>query len=403
VVYLNLHGATAEIRVEDLAYEPPESAKDAYEVGARVTAAVKRLNDDLRIVELSVKALSPDPYIAFAKVKPEGSLVQVTVLRASKGALQLKLADGVRGYLAGRDFASYRVEDLSEAVDPGGVLQACILKHNLEKSEAQLSTHPFDLAMGTLRQDQTVQGTVQNTTKGTVVIEFNGGVTGIIRRGDFSHDPPDDLASAVTIGQTLSAKILEIDASKREVRLSTKALMPPAYDGFKASHTRGQVVSAKVTRTIQSFVFVKLAGGADGKIHVSDLAARRVGHPDEIVSIGQTIRVAIVDFEDDRRQVKLSLRAVPTGAAPQPAPIAPVRPAPVRSAPATPPRQTIQQAATPKRTATREGSSVESAVETACRALRLPKTKVRVEVLDDGARGMFGRVKRQAKVRVTEL
>ena len=87
----------------------------------------------------------------------------------------------------------------------------------------------------------------------------------------------DDRAAAV-------GEILEIDASKREVRLSTKALMPPAYEGFKASHTRGQVVYAKVVRTIQSFVFVKLAGGADGKIHVSDLATARVGHPDEIVN-----------------------------------------------------------------------------------------------------------------------
>lgn len=404
VVYLTLHGATAEIRVEDLSYEPPESAKDVYEVDARVTAAVKRFNDDLRIVELSVKALSTDPYVAFAKAKPEGSLLHVTVLSATKGALQLKLAEGVRGYLVGRDFASYRVEDLSEAVDPGEVLRACILKHNGDKSEAQLSTHPFDLAKASLHKGDTIQGTVQGTTKGTVVVQLSGGVTGIVRRGDFSHDPPDDLSTAVTIGQPVSAKILEIDASKREVRLSTKALLPPPYQAFKDSHRRGEVISAEVARTIQSFVFVKLAGGADGKIHVSDLAARRVGHPDEIVNIGQTIRVAIVDFEDDRRQVKLSLRAVPTGAAPQPVQTAPVRAAPVRSAPVTPPRQTIHQAAAaPKRTATREGISVESAVDTACRALGLPKTKVRVEVLDDGARGLFGRVKRPAKVRVTEL
>ena len=100
-----LHGATAEIRVEDLAYEPPETAKEAYDGGRRVPAAVKQFNDDLRIVELSVKELCPDPYVAFAKANPEGSLVDVTVLSASKGALQLKLADGVRGYLVGRDFA----------------------------------------------------------------------------------------------------------------------------------------------------------------------------------------------------------------------------------------------------------------------------------------------------------
>ena len=66
-------------------------------MGARVTAAVKRFNDDLRIVELSVKALNADPYVEFAKAKPEGSLVHATVLSATKGALQLKLAEGVRG------------------------------------------------------------------------------------------------------------------------------------------------------------------------------------------------------------------------------------------------------------------------------------------------------------------
>jgi len=316
----------------------------------------------------------------------------------------IQLSGGVSGIVRRSDFSHDPPDDLTTAVTIGQPVSAKILEIDASKREVRLSTHPFDLSGGALRKDQTVQGTVQGATKGTVMIQLSGGVSGIVRRSDFSHDPPDDLSTAVSFGQSLSAKILEIDARKREVRLSTKALLPPPYLAFKVSHRKGEVVSAKVARTIQSFVFVKLAGGADGKIHVSDLATRRVGHPDEIVSIGQTLRVAIVDFEDDRRQVKLSLRAVPTGAAPQPVETAPVRPAPVRSAPVTATRQNFQlAAATPKRTATREGSTVESAVDIACRALSLPKTRVRVEVLDDGARGLFGRVKRPAKVRVTEL
>ncbi len=412
VVYIDLNGGvTGELKLGDLAYEPPSSAKEAVEVGTLMEVSIKRYDDHQRVVELSLKALLPDPYPAFAAAHPEGTVMEVPVKRVGKGVVDLRLAEGVRGFVMARDFAATRAEDLNSLVSVGDFLRVRLTKHHPEKAETQASSHPFDLAEATLQVGQQVEVRVQRATSGAAMVVLDGEVPGVVRRSDFAHEAPSDMTKEVEIGQTLRAEILEVDRGRREVRLSVKKLLPPPYFAFRGTHAVGHRVIGKVTNTIQSFAFVRLPGGVDGSIHVRDLAAHYVAHPDEIVTQGQTVQLVIIGFDDEHRRVRLSLRAAATTAAPAPAGLAtqPLRPgvapiAPSRSAAANSTRSPQPPAHGPeRRSASAEGKTVEGAVIAACSKLSLAPHQVRVEVLDDGERGIFGRVKRFAKVRVVEL
>lgn len=428
-VYLDLYGGvTGEMKLSELAYEPPASAKDLVAVGDVLRVAVKRYNDDLRLVELSAKALLPNPFPAFAAAHPEGTVMNATVAAVRRGALDVRLAEGVRGYVMVRDFAATRTEDLTAVVTVGDIVRVRLMKHHTEKGETQASMHPFDVAGRDFQVGGHVNVRVTGATKGLARVELDGGVPGAIRAGEFAHDRPDDMTALVSVGEILRVEVIEIDSDHREIKLSVKRLLPPPYLAFKNTHVVGQRVTGTITNTIPSFAFVRLPGGAQGSIHVKHLSTGYVSSPDQVVSKGQTVQPVIIGFDDARERVNLSLIASATATAPAaPAPSAPAPSAsslfdlqpprvqatpptrsvqPQRQMPPAQPTQPVQPtrpAPAPKRAAIAEGKSVDDAVAQGCARLRLRPQQVRVEVLDDGEKGLFGRVKRMAKVRVTEL
>lgn len=435
-VYVDLCGSVmGEMKLAELAYEPPSSARDVVEAGATMRVVVMRYDDALRVVELSAKALLPDPYPGFAASHPEGTVMESPVKRVGRGVLDLRLAEGVRGYVMARDFAYTRTEDLATVVSVGDVVLVRLMKHHTDKGEVQASSHPFDVAGTTVQVGQHVSVRVTGSTNGLAKVELDGGVPGTIRRTEFAHEAPTDMTNAVEIGEVLRAEVIEIDNAHREVKLSVKRLLPPPYIAFKNSHFVGQRVTGTVTNAIPSFAFVRLPGGADGSIHIRNLATGFVSHPDQVVTKGQILQPVIVGFDDDRKRVNLSLTAPATAVAPSTRQQAPpaarqaaapsvtppatwparpsgvpttFRPTPLSEEARTPPRRQsppVQPAARPPapRTATAEGKTVDEAVSVACGKLHVQPRQVRVEVLDDGKRGLFGRVKRMAKVRVTKL
>lgn len=417
MVYIDLYGGvTGELKLADLAHEPPASAKDVVQPGNTLQLAVKRFDDNLRVVELSAKALLPDPYPAFAATHPEGTVLDAPVKRVGKGVLDLRLAEGVRGYVLARDFGVTRIDDLATVVSVGDTIRVRLVEHQPDKGEVQASAHPFDIAGSSIRVGQQVSMRITRTTNGAAMGELDGsGVPGVVRASDFAHERPADMTREVSVGLSLRAEVVEILKDRREVRLSVKKLLPLPYFAFRDSHAVGQRVTGTVTNVIPSFAFVRLAGGVEGSIHVRHLAVGFISSPDQVVTKGQTVQPVIIGFDDARKRVNLSLTAPATATAPTAARhMAPsVPPAPTAAAtparptgPSNPPRRqspTTQPVRPARRTATAEGRTVEEAVAAACAQLNLSSRQVRVEVLDDGERGMFGRVKRMAKVRVIEL
>ena len=114
------------------------------------------------------------------------------------------------------------------------------------------------------------------------------------------------------VGQEMDLKIIEIDKSKKRVVASRKAVLQEEEEKKKAEAwdklVEGEVVKGVVRRLTNFGAFVDI-GGVDGLVHVSDLAWKRVGHPSEVVSVGQEIDVKIIKLDKERDRISLSLKA----------------------------------------------------------------------------------------------
>ena len=138
-----------------------------------------------------------------------------------------------------------------------------------------------------------------------------------------------------------------------------------------------------------------LGDGIQGLIHISELSSRHVGHPSEIVRVGQAVRVRVLTPDRAKKRVALSLKGiVPVASYQAPLPSPPKPAAPQRAAPSS--------NSAPKRLAEGEGRDERAAIQNAAAKLGLPGTQVVVIAKRAPQKGLFGNVKQLAWVRVQE-
>jgi small subunit ribosomal protein S1 len=111
---------------------------------------------------------------------------------------------------------------------------------------------------------------------------------------------------AVTIGQEVEARVLEIKESGKRIGLSMKELEPDPWADIGARFTPDMVVGGRVTRLTEFGAFVELAPGIEGLLHVSQMAKDRVRRASDVLKAGQEISVRILSVEPARQRLSLS-------------------------------------------------------------------------------------------------
>ncbi len=132
-------------------------------------------------------------------------------------------------------------------------------------------------------------------------------VTGV-RRGP-EEAKREDLAAMV--GQTLSLKIIEMNRKRNRLILSerqaSQELRQEAKDELLDSLQEGEIREGVVTSVCDFGVFVDI-GGADGLVHLSELAWHRVEHPSEVLKEGQKVKVMVLNVDKERKRIALSYK-----------------------------------------------------------------------------------------------
>jgi HrpA-like RNA helicase/ribosomal protein S1 len=289
--------------------------------GDRLQALVQSVPEPPGKIQLSVRALIPDPFVSFARAHPVGETVRGSVRKITDIHAYIQLAGDVDGVIHISQVAHERTELVSDVLREGDELDIQVLGFDEERRQVKLSRkalllNPYERFRRAHGLSDTVSGRVDSATTTHVYVDLGNGVSGVIHVRDLAYERVDDASEHCPAGIYLSAKIIKFNNERGQVELSRRAILPKPYAGFKAAHSIGQAVWGVIRNTNKSFAYVDLEGGTQGIIHVSQLAACRVGQPDDVVSIGQRVRATIIKFNDERDEVGLSLRVPPSTPAP---------------------------------------------------------------------------------------
>ena len=155
---------------------------------------------------------------------------------------------------------------------------------------------------------EVVNGFVKSRTKGGMIVDVHG-IEAFLPGSQIDVKPIKDYDQFV--GKTMEFKVVKINPEFKNVVVSHKALIEADIEDQKkeiiAQLEKGQVLEGTVKNITSYGVFIDL-GGVDGLIHITDLSWSRVNHPSEILTDGQTVKVVILDFDDEKTRIQLGMK-----------------------------------------------------------------------------------------------
>ena len=155
---------------------------------------------------------------------------------------------------------------------------------------------------------EVVNGFVKSRTKGGMIVDVHG-IEAFLPGSQIDVKPIKDYDQFV--GKTMEFKVVKINPEFKNVVVSHKALIEADIEDQKkeiiAQLEKGQVLEGTVKNITSYGVFIDL-GGVDGSIHITDLSWSRVNHPSEILEDGQTVKVVILDFDDEKTRIQLGMK-----------------------------------------------------------------------------------------------
>ncbi|MDK4139129.1 30S ribosomal protein S1 [Staphylococcus pseudintermedius] len=213
--------------------------------------------------------------------------------------------------------STYHVENANEVVKVGDEIGAYVTKIEVDEEN---ETGSYILSKRKLEEEQsyaylqeklenneTIEAKVTEVVKGGLVVDV--GQRGFIPASLISTDYIEDFSDYE--GRVLELKVEELELEKNRVILSRKAVEAEENEKKKAellqSIKAGDVIEGKVARLTNFGAFIDL-GGVDGLVHVSELSHEHVKSPEEVVSIGDTVKVKVRSVEQDSERVSLSIK-----------------------------------------------------------------------------------------------
>lgn len=287
-------------------------------VEARVTG------DAGGVLELRVKLGGRGPQ-ASAELQQAFELqipIEGTVTEVIKGGVSVDVA-GTRGFVPASQMDARFVEDLTQFV--GRKFAFRITRYearNLVLSRrALLEEENEKLALETRKNlipGAVIRGRVVGFKPFGAFVDI-GGIEGMLHVSELSHSRVEKPEDILSLGQELDVQIKSVepgDKKTERISLSIKSLgNDPWNDATKSLH-EGMRVKGKVTRLQPFGAFVEIAPSVEGLVHISELGAgRRINHPKEVVDVGQEVEAVILQIDNERRRLGLSLAQSSDGTA----------------------------------------------------------------------------------------
>lgn len=290
-----------------------ENAAEAVQVGQEVQLKVVSIDDEKEKLVLSKKAIDSEKAWDVLQAQFEaGEVLEVTVADVVKGGLVADI--GVRGFIPASMVERHFVEDFSDY--KGRKIRVKLKEIDRENNKVILSAKEVldaefeqnkQSIIGNLQIGQEIDGTVQRLTPFGAFVDI-GGIDGLVHVSELSWQHVAHPKDVVAEGQSVRVKVLKVDPAAGKISLSIKAAQPGPWESANGQFNIGDIVTGTVRRIVNFGVFVEIAPGVEGLVHISQLAHRHVETPNEVVQEGQEVQAKILDFNPAEKRVSLSIK-----------------------------------------------------------------------------------------------
>jgi small subunit ribosomal protein S1 len=244
----------------------------------------------------------------------EGAVVKGSVKNLTDYGAFVDLG-GIDGLLHITDMAWKRVKHPSEVVKVGDEIDVRILKFDRERQRVslgikQLGADPWQNIARRYPANTRLWGKVTNIADYGCFVEIEEGVEGLVHVSEMDWTNKNvNPAKVVHIGQETEVMVLDIDEERRRISLGLKQCKPNPWNEFSENYSRDDRVSGQIKSITDFGIFIGLAGGIDGLVHLSDISWDVPG--EEAVrnyQKGQTVEAVVLAIDPERERISLGIK-----------------------------------------------------------------------------------------------
>jgi small subunit ribosomal protein S1 len=284
-------------------------------VGKTMEFKVVKINEAIKNAVVSHKALIESDIEAqraqiMSKLE-KGQVLEGTVKNITDFGAFMDLG-GLDGLLYITDISWGRISHPSEVLKLDQKINVVVLDFDDEKKRIslglkQLTPHPWDVLPENIKEGEIVKGRVVNIEDYGAFLEILPGVEGLVHVSEITWaNTPINAKEFFKLGDEHEAKIVTLDKDNRKMSLSIKQLSEDPWSTIEVKFPEGSRHTGLVKNITPYGVFVELAPGIGGMIHISDLSwLRRFNHPSEYTKVGENIDVVILGIDKENRKLQL--------------------------------------------------------------------------------------------------
>ena len=281
-------------------------------VGDKLDVYVEKLEDKNGEAVLSrEKAKKESAFDKFDEILKKEKPIEGKIYGKVKGGYTVDI-DGVITFLPGSQVDVKPVKDINHLVEQ--LLTFKVIKIDKDRGNIVISRKAYleeNLKKGInnskkeFKEGNKVEGIVKNITDYGAFIDL-GTTDGLVHLTDISWKRINHPTDFLKIGQKIKVKILKFMPESSKISLGIKQLSEDPWKNIEKKYKEGKNYSGKVSKITDYGAFIELEDGIEGLIHVSEMTWEKKNNPNEIVSLGETVDIQILELDLDKR--KLSFR-----------------------------------------------------------------------------------------------
>jgi len=304
------------IPYDEVSADPSVKPEDILKVGDEIEVFVVRVNDQEGTVQLSKKKLDGmkiwDDMAAYVEDK---TTVEGVITEENKGGL-VATVKGIRVFIPASQSGIAKGGDMAGQV--GKTVKLKVTEVNRARRRVIGSIRAVaseerkanqEKIWAEIEEGKKYHGTVKSLTSYGAFVDI-GGVDGMVHVSELSWNRIKTPADVIKVGDEIDVFVISFDAEKKKISLGYKTAEMNPWNQFMTKYSIGDIVDAKIVKLMTFGAFAEILPGVDGLIHISQIADKRIGKPEDVLSEGQEVQVKITDVDAENKRISLSIRAL---------------------------------------------------------------------------------------------
>jgi small subunit ribosomal protein S1 len=314
--FVDLGGVDGLLHVTDIAWRRINHPSEALQIGQTVKVQVIRFNPETQRISLGMKQLETDPWEGVQAKYPTGVKLKGRVTNITDYGAFVELEPGVEGLV--------HVSEMSwtkKNVHPGKIVstsqevEVMVLDTDREKRRISLGlkqclANPWESFLEKFPKGATVEGEVKNITEFGLFVGLPGDIDGMVHLSDLSWTAPGEEAiKGYKKGDTVKARVLDVDTEKERISLGIKQLAEDPLEGSLGRIKKGDIVTCTITAAVDNGLEVTVSGGVPGFIRKSELSRDRSEQRPDRFAAGEKVDAKVTQIDAKTRRLTLSIKA----------------------------------------------------------------------------------------------